>query len=228
MAPFFIVVGILAVIGLIVWGAIVAYRKEQARIAALGQLALSKGWQFSAGDPYNLPHRWHGDPFGNGYDQEATNVITGMAGERQMLSFDYSYKEDSTDSKGNTTTTTYHYAVCAVALPCGLPELSITPEGFFSKIGHALGMDDIELESEDFNRRFKVRCSDRKLAMDVLSPRTMELLLATGKVHLRFEAGDLLTWDGGHQQPADVLNRAGLLHAVLDGVPGFVWKDRSA
>lgn len=226
--PPLIVLGILVVVGLVVWGAVVAYRKEQARIASLGALALSKGWQFSAADPYDLPDRWRGNPFHSGYDRRARNVITGTDGERQLVAFDYSYKEDSTDSKGNRTTTTYHYAVCAVSLPCGLPDLSITPEGFFSRVGHALGMDDIELESEDFNRRFQVRCADRKLAMDVLSPRTMELLLGVGKVHLRFEGGDVLAWDSGSLQPAGVLNRVGLLRAVVDGVPGFVWKDRSA
>lgn len=227
MAGFLIFLGIATVVGLIIWGAVAAYRKEQARIRSLLQLAMSKGWQFSAADPYNLPERWDGVPFDSGYARNARNVITGAIGDRPMIAFDYSYKEDSTDSKGNRSTTTYHFGICALAMPCPLPELHVGPEGVFSRIGSMLGFQDIELESEDFNRRFRVRCPDPKLATDVLAPRTMELLLHYGKVHFRFVGTDAVCYESGTLQPADVLNRTALLANVLAGVPAFVWKDHT-
>jgi type II secretory pathway pseudopilin PulG len=226
--PVLVVLGVVAVIALIVWGAVVANRKEQARIAELQNLALAKGWQFSAADPYGLPERWEGDPFGNGYDREATNVLTGTAATHPMVAFDYSYKEDSTDSKGNTTTSTYHYAVCALAMPCPLPALHVAKEGVFARLGTMLGMQDIELESEEFNRRFRVRCPDPKLATDVLTPRTMQLLLGCGDVEFRFAGPDVLTYEHGRLTGADLLNRTAMLSNVLAGVPEFVWKDHRA
>ena len=205
--------------------AVVSYRKNQARIRALQSLAMSKGWQYSANDPFNLPDRWPGDPFGNGFARSATNVITGHVGPYPMVAFDYRYKERSTNGKGQSSTHTYHYAVCALAMPCALPELHVAPESVFSRLGQALGMQDIELESEDFNRRYRVRCPDRKLATDVLTPRTMETLLRVGGFNVRFVGADALCAASGRLHAADLLNRTAAIQALVDGIPTFVWKD---
>jgi hypothetical protein len=223
--PFLFVVPFVAFVALIVVLAVYSYKKNQARLAAIQGLALSKGWQYTAADPYGLPDRWPGRPFHSGYGRRATNVVTGQVGSHPMIAFDYEYKEDSTDSKGHSSTTTYHYAVCALGLACPLPELDVTPEGVLSRIGQALGMQDIELESEDFNRRFRVKCPNPKFATDVLSPRTMELLLNAGKPHFRFAGTDVVSAQSGALEPADLLNRTAVLAAVVDGIPAFVWKD---
>jgi hypothetical protein len=227
VAGLLIVLGVAAVVALVVRLAVLSYRREKARIAALANLALANGWQFSEGDPYGLPQRWSCDPFDNGYDREAEHVVTGTVGGHPMVAFDYSYKEDSTDSEGHRTTSTSHYAVCALAMPCALPELHVSPAGVLSRIGTMLGMQDIELESEDFNRRYRVQCPDAKLATDVLTPRTMELLLHAGKVELRFAGPDVITYEDGILTAADLVNRTGMLAALLAGVPDFVWKDHA-
>jgi hypothetical protein len=214
-------------ISVLVAGAVWAYRKDQARIAALRNLALAKGWHFARQDVNGLPNRWQGAPFGKGYDRRASNVLTGEAGGYPMLAFDYTYKEDSNDTNGRRTTK-HHYAICAVGMPGRLPELHVAPEGVFGRLGVMLGMQDIELESEEFNRRYRVRCPDPKLAVDVLTPRTMELLLHYGKVHFRFAGGDAIVYEPGMLNAVDLLNRTGLLGGVLAGVPSFVWKDHSA
>jgi hypothetical protein len=223
--PALIPVAFGAFVALVIALAYLSYRKNQERLAAIQGLARSKGWQYSATDPFGLPDRWQGAPFHTGYDRRAGNVVTGEVGGHPMIAFDYEYKEDSTDSKGHSTTSTYHYAVCALGLPCVLPELEVSPEGVLSRIGQALGFDDIELESEDFNRRFRVRCPDRKLATDVLTPRTMQWLLNAGKISFRFAGTDVVSAHSGALQPADLLNRTAVLAGVVDGVPAFVWKD---
>ncbi|HEU0130930.1 MAG TPA: DUF3137 domain-containing protein [Mycobacteriales bacterium] len=223
MLPFLLIGAVFAIFVAL---AIVSYRRNQQRLATIASLCLSKGWQFLAGDPFGLPMRWPGPPFDQGYDRHAFDVVTGEVGGHPMVAFDYEYKTDSTDSEGRRTTTTHRYAVCALGMPCVLPELSVAPEGVFSRIGQALGMQDIELESEAFNRAYKVRCPDRKLATDVLTPRTMELLLRGEKMRFRFSGTDVVSWHDGQLQPADLLNRTAILAGVIDGVPSFVWKDR--
>ena len=220
-----VVAGIVAVVSLFGALAYWAYKKDQQRIASVMALCASNGWQFHAKDPYDLPHRWPGTPFDCGYDRTARNVVTGEAGGRPMVAFDYSYKEDSTDSKGNRSTSTYHFAILALAMPCALPELHLGPEGVFSRLGNVLGMQDIELESEDFNRRFRVRCPDPKLASDVLTPRTMEMLLAAGKIRFRFVGADAVSYASGLLRPVEMLRAAHVLANVVDGIPAFVWHD---
>ena len=92
---------------------------------------------------------------------------------------------------------------------------------------HRFGPDDIELESEDFNRRFRVHSDDRKFACDVLSPRTMEALLARPDARWRIEGVDILTWRDGRITPDAVASMTFDLQTVVAGIPSFVWKDHS-
>lgn len=214
-----------AVVALFIAIAVAAYKRNQARLAAIQSLCLSNNWQFRAADPYNLPARWPGSPFDEGYDRRANNVVTGEVKGRPMIAFDYTYKTDSTDSDGDRSTTTHHVAVYALGMPCVLPELQLAPESVFGRLGTALGMQDIELESEDFNRKYRVRCPDPKLATDILTPRTMEMLIAAPKMRVRFVGGDVVCFENGNISAAEIINRTTVLANVLDGVPAFVWKD---
>jgi len=216
---------VFAIFGLFVTVAVYAHKRNQARIASLVQLCAAKGWSFTPYDPFGLPRRWQGDPFDQGYARTASNVVTGTVGDHPMVAFDYTYKEDSTDSNGKRKTSTYHFAVVAIGMPCALPELQVGPEGMFARIGKVLGMQDIELESEDFNRRFRVRCPDPKLATDILTPRTMEHLLANAAVRFRFAGSDAVAYDSGTLTPMGLLHAAHVVAGVVDGIPSFVWRD---
>jgi hypothetical protein len=88
-----------------------------------------------------------------------------------------------------------------------------------------LGLSDVELESEDFNRRFRVHASDPKFASDVLTPRTMQALLAQDCVSWRIRGTDILGWYGGKMEPAGVQAAVATLQTVVDGIPSFVWHD---
>lgn len=221
----FVFLAIVAVVGLFVTFAIYSHKRNQARIASLVALAQSKGWSFSPVDRFGLPGRWRGAPFGQGYDRRAQNVITGEHNGHPVVAFDYSYKEDSRDSEGRTRTTTHSFAVFALGMPCALPEVHVAPEGVFARLGKALGMQDIELESEEFNRRFRVRSPNPKLATDVLTPRTMEALLAGGKINFRFAGSDCVAYESGGLDPVEILRHVHLMSEVVDGVPQFVWRD---
>jgi hypothetical protein len=118
--------------------------------------------------------------------------------------------------------------VCALGLPVPVPDLSVAPESLLSRVGEAFGFSDIHLESEDFNRRFRVHASDSKFAYDVLSPRTMELLLARPAERWRIEGDTILCWDNGRTEPVGMLDRLSLLSDVVDGIPDYVWRDRGA
>ena len=113
----------------------------------------------------------------------------------------------------------------SLQLPAYLPRLQVTPENILTRIGNALGLDDIELESEDFNRKFRVHADDPKFASDVLSPRTMQALLAQPAVSWRFEGSDIVGWEEGKLSPTRALALASTLNLVVDGIPSFVWHD---
>ena len=152
------------------------YRMKQARIAALKSLAGRLGLSFSLGDPGDvlaLPFSLLNAGDGRGVE----NFITGQQEGRPLGCFDYWYCDESTDSKGRRSRT-YHRFTCALlTMELSAPHLRLGHEGFFSRIGNALGIDDVELEYEEFNREFRVKCDDQRFAFSLFDGQMMEWLL---------------------------------------------------
>jgi hypothetical protein len=196
------------------------WRAEQRRRQALQAFSAAKGWQFRSEDTA-LVGRWQRTPFGVGDTRRARNVMTGADRGRPFVAFDYSYVTGSGKDRS-----THRFAVVALGLPGWLPGVQVTPETLLGRASEAIGIGgDIALESEDFNRRFRVTAHDPKFASDVLTPRTMQALLQGPSVAWRIEGPDLLAWDSGECTPLEVLSRLDVLHRVVDGIPSFVWHD---
>jgi hypothetical protein len=216
-----VVLVVLVLMAAVAWFSYVQAKKRQ---ELFHQFALGQGWTWVARDD-SWADRFAGQPFGTGDHRRADNVLQGSFGARTMVAFDYSFQTHTDNGKGGRSTTTHRYAVCALALPAWVPKLELVPEGLLGRIGTALGMQDVELESEDFNRRYRVRCDQPKFAYDVLPPRTMEALLGQPALHLRLADTEALCWEDGTHSPAVLLARLSALSSVLDGIPAFVWTD---
>ena len=202
--------------------------RNQQRVEALGRFCLSKGWQFSAIDD-SLTVRWSGEPFFEGRDRHARAVVRGMqhrpAGSWPFVAFDYTYVTESSDGRGHRKKTTHRFAICALTLPTWLPALTVTPENVLTRLGNTVSGDDIELESEDFNRKYRVQSPDRKFATDALPPRTMEMLLVRAAMHFHIDGQDVLCWESGGTTPLTLLARLATLADFVAGIPDFVWHD---
>ena len=203
-----------------------AYQADKKRRAMLQSFALSKGWTYTPRDD-SWADRFDGTPFGEGESRRASNILSGSYEGAPMVAFDYSYETSTTDSKGNRSTTTHRFAVCSLQLRALLPRLELSPETALTRLAGHLGMGDVELESEDFNRMYRVSARDPKFAYDVLNPRTMQALLARPALHMRLGGIDALSWETGRLEPVDLLARLSTLQLVIAGIPSFVWSDRT-
>jgi hypothetical protein len=222
---FFVVVFLIIAATLAI--AVYQWQRNQQRIDQLQQFCLAKGWQYAVSDDAYAV-RWNCPPFFQGRNRRARDVITGVVGQgesaRQFVAFDYSYVTDNNAGR-NTSTETHRYAICAIELPTYMPGLCLTPQTAVGRLGDVLTGKDIELESEDFNRRFSVQCLDAKFASDVLPPRTMEALLAHRPLHFRIAGRDVMCWETGVTTPITLLERLAILQSFVDGIPAFVWHD---
>jgi hypothetical protein len=213
-------------LALVIAIAFYAYQADKKRRALLQAYALSNGWTYAARDD-SWCDRFDGAPFGQGESRKATNILAGAYRGAAMVAFDYSYETSSTDSKGNRSTTTHRFAVCSLQMPAWLPGLQLSPESALTRLAGHLGFGDVELESEDFNRHYRVSARDPKFAYDVLNPRTMAALLSRPALHMRLSGVDALCWESGRLVPAELISRLSTLELLVAGIPSFVWSDHA-
>jgi len=116
--------------------------------------------------------------FTRGDGRGAENVVWGEWQGQQVVAFDYWYYERHTDSKGHTRRTYYRFCCAQVDVPAAFPPLEVAREGFFSRLADYVGLDDIDFELEDFNRRWNVRAGEPRFAYEVIDARMMRWLVA--------------------------------------------------
>jgi hypothetical protein len=59
------------------------------------------------------------------------------------------------------------YTILNISVPAAYADLEVYREGFFSKIGKAFGMQDIQTGNADFDKRFMLRSKDENFALDL-------------------------------------------------------------
>jgi hypothetical protein len=216
--------------GVVLVGGVVylRYKARKRKIAEFTAFAARRGWSYAQRDR-SLVDRFVGEPFGQGHSRDAEHVLRGEHRGRQLMAFEYSYKETQ-GSGQDRRTVTYTHTVVALSTPAQRPTLQVGREGFGRKLLGFVGVRDLQLESEQFNETFHIKTSGgmpaEKFAYDVLHPRMMEWMLGDQRAlsaPFRFERDDLLTWDRAKIELTKVQWMLDFLCDVLDRVPSFVW-----
>lgn len=214
---------VLVVVVVIVF--VIRWRLHKRKVAAFIAFAAQRGWQYRERDD-NLAGRYIGTPFGQGFGQEAKHVLAGPHRGRAMVGFEYIYKVREGSGK-NKRTVTYRHTVVAVSTAAARPTLELSREGLGRRLLGLIGVRDLQLESEEFNKTFLISTDNDRFAYDILHPRMMEWMLDDGRAKtmpFRFERADLLTWCTGKVDLNTVVWQLEYLCDVLDRTPAFVWK----
>jgi hypothetical protein len=103
------------------------------------------------------------------------------------------------------------------------PELTIGPEGFFSKIAQAVGYDDIDFESHEFSRKFCVRSKDKKFAYDVCNAQMIEYLLTNPDLVIEIERDSLAVSFNRRLAPENIESNLNRLIAVRSLMPDYLF-----
>ena len=216
------IVWIAFAVGAIVLG-IFGYIQEQKRIAALVEEAQRLGLHFRKGKDRSLGRRYDFlDKLRSGSNRYAQNVLSGAYQQQPVEVFGYHYETHSTDSKGRRQTHHHYLHVTALTMEYLFPELRIYPESFFSKIGQALGFDDIDFESVEFSKKFVVKSTDKKFAYDICHTRMMEFLLKHPQICLEIEGHTLALIYNGKLDPARIKSQLELLLNIRALFPAYI------
>lgn len=153
----------------------------------------------------------------SGRDRYAFNILRGTFRGESVRVFDYHYKT------GSGKDTRHHYlSFYVLRLPITVPELTIGPEGFFSKIAQAFGYDDIDFESHEFSRKFCVRSRDKNFAYDICHTGMMEYLLKNQGLTIEMDRDTLAFSLGKRLDPETIENNLGRLLDLRELIPDYV------
>jgi len=216
LLTFFVVA---AVVG-IIWTFYAAKKRRE----ALAALAAGMGLEFSPGDPFGICRRYSiFDWIAQGHSQKAYNVIYGRIGNYEVRAFDFTYRTTEGSGKDRREVTHFFSAVI-FDTPGAFYPLLIRPEGFLDRIAGAFGFDDIDFESDEFSRRFYVKCADKRFAYDVIHPRMMEFLLARRCPSLQLSGVSVMLYTGATFKPEEFRYYISFVKEFLDLFPEYLWQ----
>lgn len=211
------------VLGIVIVAA-AAWFSFQAKIKRRRELfavAARLGLEFSVPDPFglvDLPFAL----FSKGDGRGCENVLSGSWRGAQVKAFDYWYYEKSTDSRGGSSRTYHRFSCALFPISAGCPHLTLQRENLLTRLADAVGFHDIEFESEEFNRAFQVKSSDRKFAYALIDARMMQWLIAGGGDCAYELAGPSVLCATRRLRPAAIEWLLGRAHDFADHVPSVV------
>lgn len=213
-------------IALVVTGVVLTARQERKRQAVYTTFASTHGLTYQPKAEDAL-HEQFGDdcPFGTGRSRSAQHVLSGTRGVAPVLGFTYIYKVTSSNGKSSSTQT-YHWQISALWLPKGLPWMSIEDEGIFGgAVAGALGFEDVQLESDAFNHRFRYKAADDRYGSALMPARMMNLMLQGQTGVTRIHGRILYNAMPQRPQPEDLTAKWDFLERCAALIPSWVLKD---
>ena len=233
-APFRVEMWVVAAVVLV--GALVAWRAH-ARADRLRVWARTTGWAWWGDEDQSLAQVCHHDPFVG--PQKVSEAMRGTFGGREAVSFVTTIgAQDTTElvtrlagfggstfgSRRDEQPVRFH--VVAVRLPMWLPMVDVVPETFSVKVGKAVGAQDLQFESDQFNRAYRVQARDERAAYALIQPVLMERLLRDDarSVAWRTDGTWAVSLQPGSTDLDSLLRRLGLLSAVAASIRPHVFQ----
>jgi hypothetical protein len=172
----FVLFALLAV-ALIAGALISAARRRDAAKA----VATSLGMQYATGDPLDLVHLQH-RLFRKGDERRIDTTLYGDLGGRRVALCDYVYTDVTHDADGVRHESNTRLSLCAVDLDYPLPWIAVSPESLGRRFLNAIAVgNDVQYESDEFNRAFEVLSADRDFAYTLIDTEMMAWLMATSR-----------------------------------------------
>ncbi|MEM1058164.1 MAG: hypothetical protein AAGK14_02860 [Verrucomicrobiota bacterium] len=205
-------------------GGIYGWKQEQKRRQALAAAATRLGLSFSSEKNYELAGQLGFlDRLQKGSNRYCYHVARGAYEGHEVIVCDYHYETYSRGKHGRQTH--HHYLnLTTMIIPVFVPELQIAPESFLDKIASSLGFDDIDFESAEFSRKFKVTSPDKKFAYDFCHARMIEYLLLKPDQILEVEGNTLAEIRRGRLTPKTLRSDLEHLAQIRSLIPGYLLK----
>lgn len=196
------------------------FRRELSRSEEIADVARSLGLAFSRDDPAFPSRSDLGYPFelfSRGVDQRCENVVTGRYGGADVRVFDFWWIEelgaDEAEPSRRGTRVESSRTCALVPFDGDAAWLRVSPQSTADRLERGIGVEELELEWNDFNAAFHIHTADRKSAVAFLDPAMMAWL---------YDRGRAWTWEvqGGYVLCHSARRDPETLHDTLDALVG--------
>jgi hypothetical protein len=174
------------------------------RSRSVARFAAEHGWRYTRRDWLDVGP---GAPFAPGETTPCTNIVVGEVGSQPFTAFEYAHEVQA----------------FVIDLAGDLPFLEVRPRTMVDEATPQ--RTPVDLESEEFNRRFRVIADDARYATAVLSPQLMTRLLPGPELSWRILGRKLVGWQRGTLDVALIEPAVATLHTIKEAIPSFVWDD---
>jgi hypothetical protein len=192
------------------------FARARRRTAALRMMGTQFGLSYSPVVPLEvrvlpLPLLSQGDK------QRFRNVLAGRWGGIDLQQFDLAIVEE----QGRSSSTKW-YSCAVTQVPAWCRTISIHAENAVARAADRVLEHQVPFESEQFQRAFKVDCSDDRFATAFVDPRMMSWLLAHGRGWTFEVAGCWALCYRRLVQPEELIPLLGTLRGFVDHIPRVV------
>lgn len=199
MIPALIIVGSLAFVGLIIAAVLYAEKK---RTEALERVATDLSLSFSKKhDETLLATMQRFKLFNQGHSRKMKNVMQADAEIAKLSIFDYQY----TTGGGQSSHVHVQTVVAMESEDLTLPNFRIRPEGFFDRVGSALGYQDIDFDDDKaFSDAYVLSGDDEEAIRAFLTPELRKMLVDHNKCCVESDHGVFIFYRGGRRKPEQI------------------------
>ena len=213
-----------AIIVAVAWTWFSYWRKRR---RSLGLASFARRWHFdySPRDPFNLLWDYNLPLFEMGDGRGTENVVWGEWKGLAFRETDYWYYTKATSRSDDNVKSYKHFNAVVFDVPAYLPRITIERESIGTRLAEHAGFRDIQFESEEFNRAFRVSCEDRAFAFKLIDARMMHWLLSTdARWGFQCYAGAMLVF-ARRLAPIELLPLIGTGKELYDHIPRLVWTE---
>ncbi len=216
-------VWIVLVVVLVIGGIALSFYLKAKRREAFRIFARQFGLEYSADDPFHLLG-WPFALFRKGQGRGVENVVWGpWQGKDQVTAFDYWYYTETTNSKGQRSRSYSRFCCAMLEVPAAFPHLDIARENIFTRMADGMGLEDIEFELPEFNRRYNVKATERRFAYELLDSRMLQWLAGLDHPYAFEVVGNRILAYGKRSKPAGLVPLIGSLALFRDTIPRVAW-----
>jgi hypothetical protein len=145
----------------------------------------------------------------------------------QFADYWYSTEYEAEEPSLRLRTGTKDMSCVVIRMNAYVPRVMVDPESLSTWVNDPTDELDLQFESEEFNRRFRIQAHDRLFAYKLIVPSMMQWLLAMpDRYGVEIYKSALVVY-APRRDPSDMYTMVACATGVLDRIPKLVWREYS-